>query len=365
MNQPIGVIALGMLMIGCTSAPSSTAPSAVPAAVATAVATGTPGPTPEASLESLVYPVADGEEWILFDAPANDPGEPESHDALFLVRPDGSGLHRLVHEMTGSEVRATWSPDGTQVAYIQTRWPSDSWDQAGLYVVEADGSNPHRVFQCAAWCNTMDYPDWGSDGAIYVSIDSNVPDPNSPPLTFEVWRIDPATGEGRAVLTREDAMTVEQPRVSPDASQLVYARERIADGKWAIFAADMVVRAEQQLTDWNLYAAYPDWSADGLISFNTNDLRVRNDQPHEVCTQRVAGVPPRNPDCIETRDPEAPAVAVQAAHARWMPDGRGMTYSLLLRGGAYLSMMNHDGSDQRLVPGPVWGAFSELRPVAS
>jgi Tol biopolymer transport system component len=317
-----------------------------------------------------VYPVADGEEWILFDAPAHDPGEPEPHDALFLVRPDGSGLHRLVHEMTGSEVRATWSADGSQVAYIQTRWPRDTGPDAGIWVVSADGSDAHRVYECTkddapiADLRICDYLDWGVDGAIYVGIQSNFTDANSPPRTFEIWRIDPATGEGRAVLTREDAMTVEQPRVSPDGTQLVYARERIADGKWAIFAADMAGGSERQLTDWDLYAAYPDWSADGrLISFNTNDLRVRNDQPHQVCTVRFGGVPPRNPDCIETHDPDAPGVTVQAAHARWTPDGRGMTYSLLLRGEAYLSVMNHDGSDQRLVPGPVWGTFSELRPV--
>lgn len=40
-----------------------------------------------------------------------------------------------------------------------------------------------------------------------------------------------------------------------------------------------------------------------------------------------------------------------------------MTYSLLLRGEAYLALMNGDGSDQRLVPGPIWGTFSEFRPV--
>ncbi len=93
----------------------------------------------------------------------------------------------------------------------------------------------------------MDYPDWGADGAIYVAIDSNVPDPNSPPLTFEIWRIDPPTGDARAVVTREDQMTVEQPRLSPDGTQLVYARERIADGKWAIFVADIAGGPERQL----------------------------------------------------------------------------------------------------------------------
>jgi hypothetical protein len=41
-----------------------------------------------------------------------------------------------------------------------------------------------------------------------------------------------------------------------------------------------------------------------------------------------------------------------------------MTFTLLLDGHEYLALMNADGSGQRLVPGPVRGTFSELRPVA-
>ena len=363
MSRLVSLIAASALLTSCSSAPSVTTSTAIATATPTVIATPKPTASAQASQEFLVYPVLDDEEWILFDAPADDPGEPESHDAIFLVRPDGTGLHRLVRQMTGSEVRATWSPDGSQVAYVQTRWPSDSWAEAGIYVVNADGSDPHRVYECSTWCNAMDYPDWGADGAIYVAIDSNVPDPNSPPLTFEIWRIDPPTGDARAVVTREDQMTVEQPRLSPDGTQLVYARERIADGKWAIFVADIAGGPERQLTDWDMDAAYPDWSARGLLSFNTNDLRLRNDQPHQVCTVVVTAFRATALNCIKTRDPDAPDIAVEAAHARWMPDRSGMTYSLILRGQPHLALMNGDGSDQRLVPGAVRGTFSELRPV--
>jgi hypothetical protein len=345
--------------VGATAQASTAAPTATATATPTAVPTTTAAATPsgQASPESLVYPIADGEEWILFDGVAADPGEPGPHDALYLVRPDGTGLHRLVYQMNGSEIRATWSPDGSQVAYIQTRWPLDGGPGAGIWVVSADGTDPHRVYECAA----CDYLDWAADGAIYVGTASNAPDPDSPPLTFEIWRIDPASGDARAVLTREDGeMTVEQPRVSPDGTQLVYARFRIVDDTSAILIADMAGGAEQQLTDWELNASYPDWSVDGLISFNTNDLRIRPDQPHWVYTVRPDGTGLRR---IKTHDPDAPDVEVQAGHARWTPNGTAMTFSLLLRGQAYLALMNADDSDQRLVPGPVWGTFSELRPV--
>jgi Tol biopolymer transport system component len=210
----------------------------------------------------------------------------------------------------------------------------------------------------------MDYPDWGPDGAIYVSIDSNVPAPDSPPLTFEIWRVDPATGDAEAVLTRQDEMTVEQPRVSPDGSQLVYIRVRdiYEETGWAIFVADMTAGAngpERQLTDWDLFAATPDWSSDNWIAFNTNDLRLRNGEPHHV--YRMA--PDGRLEQLETFDPDDPTTPVEAAHPRWTADGRTMTFSLLLDGEPYLATMDADGSSQQLVPGPVWGGFSELRPV--
>lgn len=361
-------MALSLVIAACASSgpepasparPSPSPSSAGPSApTSTAVAT----PSGQADPGTLVYPIADDEAWILFDAAATDPGEPGPHDALYLVRPDGTGLHRLTYQMSGSEIRATWSPDGSQVAYIQTRWPLDTGPDAGIYVVNADGTDPHRVYECAAWCNTTDYLDWAADGAIYVGIDSNVPDdPNLPPLTFEIWRIDPATGDARAVLTREDGeMGLEQPRVSPDGTKLIYTRGR-SDDSTAIFIADMAGGPEQRLTDWALNASYPDWSVNGLISFNTNDLRIRPDEPHWVYTVRPDGSRLRR---IETHDPDSPDVEVQAGHARWTPDGTAMTFSLIpARRTAYLALMNADGSDQRLVPGPVMGTFSELRPV--
>jgi Tol biopolymer transport system component len=347
---------MGLAASACGSTQTSASQVPSPSVAGTPVATA----SPESTQESLVYDVVENEEWILFDAPASDPDEPQPHDAIFLVRPDGTGLHRLVHEMYGSEVRATWSPDGSQVAYVQTTL--DSGPGGGIFVVDADGSDPHRIFECEDWCNATDYLDWAADGMVYLSIDSNVPDPDSPPLTFEIWRIDPSNGEGEAVLTREDQLTVEQPRVSPDGTQVVFSRDRSITGVegWAIFVTDLAGGPMRQLTEWDLYASYPDWSAKGVISFNTNDLRLRNDQPHHLYTVAPDGTGLQR---IETHDPAKPDVEVEAAHARWTQDGAAITYSMLMDDEAYLAFMNADGSGQRLVPGPVWGTFPELRPV--
>jgi hypothetical protein len=334
---------------------------AVVALAGCAATTGTPSQVASvvASAEpSLDDQVVDGEAWILFSAPSSDPGENEPHDGVFLVRPDGTGLHRLVREMAGSELRATWSPDGAQVTYVQAREDGGS-NGAGVWVVNADGTKPYLAWACDG-CLSMDYLDWAADG-IYVGVASNAPDPESPPQTFEIWRVDPVERDADPILKWEDGKSVEEPRVSPDGTELVYVREDIyAEGApWAIFTRSVRGGPERQLTEWSMNASYPDWSAGGLISFNVNDLRIHHDRPHHIYTLEADGSGLR---MLATHDVDDPSLEVEAAHARWAEDGSQMTFSLLLDGEAYIGLMNADGSDQRLIPGPVWGTFTELRP---
>jgi hypothetical protein len=53
--------------------------------------------------------VGDGEEWIVFQ------GAPLG---LSLIRPDGSGNHVILGP-PGDQLHPDWSPDGSQIAYVQ------------------------------------------------------------------------------------------------------------------------------------------------------------------------------------------------------------------------------------------------------
>jgi Tol biopolymer transport system component len=90
---------------------------------------------------------------------------------LYRVAADGSAEVRLA----GRGTQASWSPDGSRVAYFG--WPPKdlSHERIGIWVVDADGSN--RRFLA-----TGGYPNWGPSGIAFTS-DS------------EIKLVDPDTGE--------------------------------------------------------------------------------------------------------------------------------------------------------------------------
>jgi len=72
---------------------------------------------------------------------------------FYTINVDGSDLQRITNG-----IDPVWSPDGEQIAFV--RWE----DPRGVWVVNADGSNAHRVFD---WSETR-YPSWSPDGQSIV-----------------------------------------------------------------------------------------------------------------------------------------------------------------------------------------------------
>jgi hypothetical protein len=68
---------------------------------------------------------------------------------FYTIDVDGSGLQRITNG-----IDPVWSPDGTQIAFV--RWE----DPRGVWLVNADGTNAHRIFD---WSETR-HPSWSPDG---------------------------------------------------------------------------------------------------------------------------------------------------------------------------------------------------------
>jgi hypothetical protein len=323
-----------------------------------------PSGPPPASPTSTGLEVGDAEEWIVFGRQSTEP-DGRSTGSQYLVQPDGTGEQRLVNEVIGSELRATWSPDGQRLAYIQATLDDRDRGLAGLWIIDADGSDAQHLFGCELPCNTIDYVDWGPDGnSIFFGMHSDVPDPDSPPSTFEIWRYDLPTGTAGPVLTRTgDDMTVEQPRVSPDGTQVVYMRQRFTDpaAPSAIFVADLEGGRERQLTDWDLYAAHPDWSFNDVIVFNSYDVRLYT--PEDFPGARdLFTIAPDGTNLVRLTQNEPGGLL--SGQPRWAPDGTGITYTEWVGDVSHLAYISADGTGQRpLTATGTEGGEPELRPV--
>ena len=78
-------------------------------------------------------------------------GPPSS---VWLMRPDGAGLHPLSTFPSGAPA---WSPDGKRIAFLGAGVDAE----ADLYLVDADGGNVHRITDDP---EGEGYPVWSPDG---------------------------------------------------------------------------------------------------------------------------------------------------------------------------------------------------------
>jgi Tol biopolymer transport system component len=72
---------------------------------------------------------------------------------IFVMNPDGSGLVNLTNDPS-NDAEPTWSPDGTKIAFATNR---GSTGDSEIFVMNADGSNPVNLTKSPA--NESD-PDW-------------------------------------------------------------------------------------------------------------------------------------------------------------------------------------------------------------
>jgi TolB protein len=160
---------------------------------------------------------------ILFSRCQPDIGG-EHRCAVTTVNADGTRMQALT--TPSAEEKVFWpvySPDGSQVAFSVFYGRGVI---AGIFVMDADGSNIHLVTpaKLRAWI-----PSWAPDGSRLV-FGTHCCDPKNP----TIWTVRP-DGTGLRQVTDPGRRHDFQPVYSPDGTKIVFERDNADYSSWGLY----------------------------------------------------------------------------------------------------------------------------------
>jgi Tol biopolymer transport system component len=257
---------------------------------------------------------------------------PDHGQGLYLMRPDGSDAHEIAIELPADAFHPDWAPDGKRIAF-------DAAIDEGfeIWVVNADGTNAAvfaaRTADCAISCGEAALPAWSHDGSKIAFVRFQLGASGLEAAVIEVQ--DVASGDRRVVFKAPSKTAVNYPRWSSDGRSIVFEMTRYpnthittstATGS-AIAVIDLTKEGAEPvvLTDWSMYATYPDWrpGSDEIV-FSTYDLEVfqATDEPSNLYTIKSDG-------SGLTALTSFGRAGQRATQPTWTPDGSRIIFTLV------------------------------------
>jgi Tol biopolymer transport system component len=253
-------------------------------------------------------------------------------DGIYLMRPDGTDSHELLPDATYNAFHPDWSPDGARIAFdAETGGGNEIW------VVNADGTNPLAIVQrstdCAISCGEVAFPAWSPDGSKVAFVRFQLGASGLEAAVIEVQ--DVASGDRRVLFMAPSKTALNYPRWSSDGRSIVFEMTRYPDTQinigTATGSAIAVIDVTREgakpvvLTDWSMYATYPDWRpGSDEILFSTYDLGEfqATDEPSNLYTIKPDG----SGQAALTTFGKAEQRATQPT---WTPDGSRIIFTLV------------------------------------
>ena len=175
--------------------------------------------------------------------------------SLWVAKSNGTGQTRITE---GPANFSDWSPDGTRIAF-------DFPDETGVHIatIAPDGTDRRDLTSADG---VQEVPDWSPDGQwiaynAFTSFDAD-------PFTIDIWIMRADGSESRRLT--EGAIDVE-PVFSPDGRQIAFGRI-VGDTPEGQLEAIYVINADgtglREVVPATTGLEHPDWSPDGLITFN-------------------------------------------------------------------------------------------------
>jgi Tol biopolymer transport system component len=334
-------------------------------AVATACGGGTSdgvarGRTSSAAASSGGGAAPRADRWLAYQAMAG------GHDGIFLTRVDGSHQHQILTELPGEQIHPAWSPDGTELAFVDARG-----DSAEVWTAQADGSRPTRASACTGSCLSYDFAAWLPTGRSLLMMRYDGPAlPGTPvPSSSTLELLDLDTGTRRDVVKSAPRELFSAPRVSPDGRSYCVTVEIGDLGNNPLPGAAIAVGSisggpARTLTKPGEFGAYCDWRPTGdEVLFTTYDLGLFGDLVHASNLYTMSG------DGSGLRQlTHFVAGTVRATQPRWKPDGSAILITRVDGDGSYahrqMAVIGPDGAELGWATGdqPLVGTHPTLQP---
>ena len=271
---------------------------------------------------------------------------------LHSVLPDGSGLQALTTTPDVEEAQASWSPDGSRVAFRVGR--AGTTDVLQIAVMNADGTGRKVI---TSGDHHSSQPSWSPDGS-QIAYRRSVPGDN---LSGDIWIMgsDGSSPHQLIALTGDERY----PSLSPDGLRLAFTAHATTPDDVEIATADVPGGAVTVLTDNTVFDSSPSWSPDGRrLAFERGP--AGDDPGNDIWSMAADGGDQRQLTTTAGLD-EGPS---------WSPGGTRIAFTSTRAGNSDIWTMAADGSDQRslaALPGdtkeesPDWQSLPIASPVTT
>ncbi len=174
----------------------------------------------------------------------------DGNHEIYVINTDGSGLTRLTTNK-GEDISPSWSPDGSQIAYMSDLLGPGDPSQLYMFVMGADGSNPHPLTKSKG-----DNHRWSPDGSqiVFVTGKNNL-------CYLNIMNAD---GTHAQVVKTNPVENIASPVWSPDGTQIAFFSQKTITGPAEVNVIDKDGKNQHSLSaGFHVIFGGLSWSPDG------------------------------------------------------------------------------------------------------